>query len=39
MVSAEGVLEPAMGSAGINQERMADLAYIAEALDCGRIEG
>jgi hypothetical protein len=35
----EGVLEPAVSSAGVDQECVPDLADVAEALDRGRVEG
>jgi hypothetical protein len=38
MVCPESMLEAAVGRARINQERMADLAYVAEALDRRRVQ-
>ena len=33
MIGAEGVLEPAVGSSGIDQEGVPDLTDVAEALN------
>ena len=38
MIGAEGVLEPRMGSAGIDQKRVAELAHVAQALYGWRVE-
>ncbi len=38
MVSPEGVLKPAVGGAGIDQEGVTDLAHVAQSLHRGRIQ-